>query len=173
MLPWKQRKWQILPVTQNLSSIYFPLAKFQLLIRANWINCLLNILKVLLNLHNFPLLNINCTEPYLGPLYRSDIIVQILNCKIPERSLLNGAIYKRFQRFHAGEDVRSVTSCKFLLSRQQPFSCHNLANDIYSETAKTVFSYLKSAVLKAQNVCEQHHFNIHNWRCWYNLYLTS
>ena len=30
MLPWKQRKWQILPVTQNLSSIYFPLAKFQL-----------------------------------------------------------------------------------------------------------------------------------------------
>ena len=84
-------------------------------IRANWINCLLNILKVLLNLHNFPLLNINCTEPYLGPLYRSDIIVQILNCKIPERSLLNGAIYKRFQRFYAGEDVRPVTSCKFLL----------------------------------------------------------
>ena len=68
-------------------------------IRANWINCLLNISKVLLNLHNFPLLNINCTEPYLGPLYISDIIVQILNCKIPERSLLNGAIYKRFQRF--------------------------------------------------------------------------
>ena len=84
-------------------------------IRANWINCLLNILKVLLNLHNFPLLNINCTEPYLGPLYRSDIIVQILNCKIPERGLLNGAIYKRFQRFHAGEDVRNVTCCKFLL----------------------------------------------------------
>ena len=79
-------------------------------IRANWINCLLTILKVLLNLHNFPLLNINCTEPYLGPLYRSDIIVQIFNCKIPERSLLNGAVYKRFQRFHAGEDVRPVTS---------------------------------------------------------------
>ena len=84
-------------------------------IRANWINCLLNILKFLLNLRNFPLLNINCTEPYLGPLYRSDIIVQILNCKIPERGLLNGAIYKRFQRFHAGQDVRPVTSCKFLL----------------------------------------------------------
>ena len=29
---------------------------------------LLYILKVLLNLHNFPLLNINCTESYLGPL---------------------------------------------------------------------------------------------------------
>ena len=84
-------------------------------IRANWLNCLLNILKVLLHLHNFPLLNINCTEPCLGPLYRSDIIVQILNCKIPERGLLNGATCKRFQRFHAGEDVRPVTSCKFLL----------------------------------------------------------
>ena len=67
-------------------------------IRANWINCLLYFLKVLLNLHNFPLLNINCTEPYLGPLYRSYIMVQILNCKIPERVLLNGAIWKRFSK---------------------------------------------------------------------------
>ena len=67
-------------------------------IRANWTNCLLYILKVLLNLHNFPLLNINCTEPYLGPLYRSYIIVQISNCKIPERVLLNGAICKRFSK---------------------------------------------------------------------------
>ena len=32
------------------------------------------------------------TEPYLGPMYRSYIIVQILNCKILERVLLNGAI---------------------------------------------------------------------------------
>ena len=30
MSPWKQQKWQILPVSQNLSSIYIPLAKFQL-----------------------------------------------------------------------------------------------------------------------------------------------
>ena len=67
-------------------------------IRANWINCLLYIWKVLLNLQNFPLLNINCTEPYLGPLYRNYIIVQILKCKIPERVLLNGAICKRFSK---------------------------------------------------------------------------
>ena len=66
-------------------------------IRANS-NCLLYILKVLLNLHNFPLLNINCTEPYLGPLYWSYIMVQILNCKIPERVLLNGAIWKWFSK---------------------------------------------------------------------------
>ena len=45
-----------------------------------------------------PLLNINCTEAYLGPLYRSFIIIQILNCKIPERVLLNGAICKRFSK---------------------------------------------------------------------------
>ena len=30
MLPWKQRKRQILPVNQNISSVYFSLAKFQL-----------------------------------------------------------------------------------------------------------------------------------------------
>ena len=31
MLPWKIRKCQILPVNQNVSSVYFSLAKFQLL----------------------------------------------------------------------------------------------------------------------------------------------
>ena len=31
MLPWKQRKRHILPVDQNLSSVYFSFAKFQLL----------------------------------------------------------------------------------------------------------------------------------------------
>ena len=30
MSPWKLRKSQILPVSQNLSSVYFSLAKFQL-----------------------------------------------------------------------------------------------------------------------------------------------
>ena len=68
-------------------------------IHAYWINCLLYILKVLLSLHNFPLPNINCsTELYLGPLYISYIMVQILNCKIPERVVLNGAIWKRFSK---------------------------------------------------------------------------
>ena len=38
------------------------------------------------------------TEPYLGQLYRSYIIVQILNCKILERVLLKGAIWKRFSK---------------------------------------------------------------------------
>ena len=74
-------------------------------IRANWINCVLY--KVLFNLHFFPVLNIYCTEPYLGPVQRSyvylywqshgplipiKIIVQFFECRIPERVLLNGAI---------------------------------------------------------------------------------
>ena len=85
-------------------------------IRANWINCLLYIKKVLLNLHNFPLLNINCTEPYLGPLYISYIMVQILNCKIPERVLLNGAIWKRFSKVsRRWRWAACHGSCKFLL----------------------------------------------------------
>ena len=86
-------------------------------IRVNWINCVLY--KVLLNLHIFPVLNIYCTKPYLGPVQRSyvylywqshgplipiKIIVQFFECKIPERVLLNGAILfvEGFQRFHTG-----------------------------------------------------------------------
>ena len=32
--------------------------------------------------------------------------------------------------------------CQVSACELQPFSCHNLANDLYSETAKTVFSHL-------------------------------
>ena len=88
-------------------------------IRANWINCLLYNWKVLLNLHNFPLLNINCTEPYLGPL-QGRYIETISSFKfLSVRSLKEFSsmeqYVKGFQSFHAGEDVRPVTSCKFLL----------------------------------------------------------
>ena len=88
------RFWYLIKRTTNSAAI-----------RANWINCLLY--KVLLNLHIFPVLNICCTEPYLGPVQRSyvylyrqshgplipiKIIVQFFECRIPERVLLNGAI---------------------------------------------------------------------------------
>ena len=56
-------------------------------------------IKVLLNLHIFPLLNINCTEACLGPLHRGYIIVQFLKCKIPEKVLLTEATGKRFSFF--------------------------------------------------------------------------
>ena len=88
------RYWYLIKWTTNSAGI-----------RANWINCVLY--KVLLNLHFFPVLNIYCTEPYLGPVQRSyvyfilteswapdtdKIIVQFFECKIPERVFLNGAI---------------------------------------------------------------------------------
>ena len=104
-------------------------------IRANWINCLLYIWKVLLNLHNFPLLNINCTEPYLGPLYRTYIIVQILNCKIPERGLLNGAVWKRFSKVSRRW---RCAACNFL----QVFTRVRDAN-----AAKTVHAVSKTLLL--------------------------
>ena len=34
-------------------------------------------------------------------------------------------------------------TCQVSVCELQPFSCHDLANDIYSQTAKTVFSHLK------------------------------
>ena len=86
------RYWYLIKRTTNSAGI-----------RANWINCVSY--KVLLNI--FPVLNIYCTEPYLGPVQRSHvylywqshwplipikIIVQFLGCKISERVLLNGAI---------------------------------------------------------------------------------
>ena len=39
----------------------------------------------------------------------------------------------------------SIT-CQVSACELQPFSCYNLANDIYSQTAKTVFSHLKLRV---------------------------
>ena len=35
-------------------------------------------------------------------------------------------------------------TCQVSACELQPFSCHNLANDLYSETAKTVFSHLNT-----------------------------
>ena len=79
----------------------------------HWIICCT--LKVLLNLQNFPQLNVNCTVPYLGPLYRSYIIVQILKYKISKRFFSLQQYVKGFQRFHAGVDVWPVTPCAILL----------------------------------------------------------
>ena len=113
------RYWYLIKRTTNSAGI-----------RANWINCVLY--KVLLNLHIFPVLNIYCTEPYLGPVQRSyvylywqshgplipiTIIFQYFELKIPERVLLNGPIsiyVEGFQRFHTGLRLR----CSACLSLQ-------------------------------------------------------
>ena len=39
--------------------------------------------------------------------------------------------------------ISLVFSCHVSACELQPFSCHDLANDVYSQTAKTVFSHLK------------------------------
>ena len=38
--------------------------------------------------------------------------------------------------------INIFSTCQVSACELQPFSCHKLANDIYSETAKTVFSHL-------------------------------
>ena len=38
-------------------------------------------------------------------------------------------------------------TCQVSACELQPFSCHDLANDIYSQTAKTVFSHLKGGAV--------------------------
>ena len=137
-------------------------------ILANWTNCLLYILKVLLNLHNFPLLNINCTEPYLGRLYRSYIIVQISNWKIPERGLLNGAICKRFSKVsrrwrcaacHLLQVFTLSTLSKFWFEISlnscspmgQPISCRRLLS-VLSDTNRNfaIFRHVNPTLLRLQ-----------------------
>ena len=39
-----------------------------------------------------------------------------------------------------------VFTCQVSACELQPFSCHDLANDIHSQTAKTVFSHLNNPV---------------------------
>ena len=43
---------------------------------------------------------------------------------------------------HSKSFINIFSTCQVSACEQQPFSCHNLANDVYSETAKTVFSHL-------------------------------
>ena len=40
-------------------------------------------------------------------------------------------------------------TCQVSACELQPFSCHDLANDIYSQTAKTVFSHLNVNYVKS------------------------
>ena len=39
--------------------------------------------------------------------------------------------------------INAFFTCQVSACELQPFSCHDLANNIYSQTAKTVFSHLK------------------------------
>ena len=48
-------------------------------------------------------------------------------------------------------------TCQVSACELQPFSCHNLANDLYSETAKTVFSHLKHRHTNKHPHSNKHH----------------
>ena len=96
-------------VSQNIVAITgtLRLNRFTLLYVFNWyvrtefLNCLLY--KVLLNLHIFPALNKNCTDPYLGPFHRSYIYIYADKNSwksSPHWSNIN--MSKGFQRFHTG-----------------------------------------------------------------------
>ena len=50
----------------------------------------------------------------------------------------NVAFYLSIKIFHQ----YIFLTCQVSACELQPFSCHDLANDIYSQTAKTVFSHL-------------------------------
>ena len=39
--------------------------------------------------------------------------------------------------------ISIFSTCQVSAGELKPFSCHNLANDIHSEAAETVFSHLK------------------------------
>ena len=45
-------------------------------------------------------------------------------------------------------------TCQVSVCELQPFSCHDLTNDIYSQTTKTVFSHLKKKVFVTECVKE-------------------
>ena len=48
-------------------------------------------------------------------------------------------------------------TCQVSACEMQPFSCHDLANDMYSQTAKIVFSHLKSnCLLKGKSLHLNH-----------------
>ena len=61
MLPWKLRKRQILAVNQNFSSVYFSLAKFQL------VTCNLSLAMIWQMTHTHKLLKL-CSDTLMLPL---------------------------------------------------------------------------------------------------------
>ena len=67
-----KQPWKLSLLSHNFD-IFLNGQQIQQWICANWINCLLY--TVLLNVRLFPVLNKNCTEPYLGLLHRSCIYI--------------------------------------------------------------------------------------------------
>ena len=59
-------------------------------------------------------------------------------------------------------------TCQVSACELQPFSCHDLANDIYSQTAKTVFSHLK--LLCTTQIWRSQSLSVKTQNPWNNTY---
>ena len=78
---------------------------------------------------------------------------QMLNFKVVfNRSCCHGNYENANFTCQSKSFISIFFSCQVSAFKLQPFSCHDLANDIYSKTAKTVFSHLKSWHVKEEGI---------------------
>ena len=99
MLPWKLRKHQILPVTQNLLSVYFSLAKFQL------VSCNLSLAMIwqMTYTHKLPKL---CSATLKHP-HSQNREFNLINNNTEEKSLRHDAMVAKLL------DLNKAWSCKY------------------------------------------------------------
>ena len=99
MLPWKLRKNQILPVTQNLSSVHFSLAKFQLV---SW-NLSLAMIWQMKYTHKLPKL---CSATLKHP-HSQNREFNLININREEKSLRHVTMVAKLL------DLNKAWSCKY------------------------------------------------------------
>ena len=113
MLPWKLRKNQILPVTQNLSSVNFSLAKFQLV---SW-NLSLAMIWQMKYTHKLPKL---CSATLQHP-HSQNREFNLINKNREEKSLRHVTIVAKLL------DLNKAWSCKYGRKKQTKQKQNNLA----------------------------------------------
>ena len=113
MLPWKLRKNQILPVTQNLSSVYFSLAKFQLV---SW-NLSLAMIWQMKYTHKLPKL---CSATLQQP-HSQNREFNLINKNREEKSLRHVTMVAKLL------DLNKAWSCKYGRKKKTKQTQNNLA----------------------------------------------
>ena len=113
MLPWKLRKNQILPVTQNLSSVYFSLAKFQLV---SW-NLSLAMIWQMKYTHKLPKL---CSATLQHP-HSQNREFNLINKNREEKSLRHVTMVAKLL------DLNKAWSCKYGRKKKPKQKRKNLA----------------------------------------------
>ena len=125
MLPWKLRKNQILPVTQNLSSVYFSLAKFQLV---SW-NLSLAMIWQMKYTHKLPKL---CSATLKHP-HSQNREFNLINKNREEKSLRHVTMVAKLL------DLNKAWSCKYGRKKKnktktKQFSMHDFCVWLHSGT---------------------------------------